>query len=379
MSHQPHNLEIWADVKKSLWKFVKWLPGAFLKIFFAGMLMSVGVAFAVGAVLNLISGFRNEGVDALFSFVLAIILGLFSWWVGWKKGYGLLSGATDWQRIYDVPVSGSIQQLKNILQIGGMEAVAQYPFPEHWKETLFSHSALYRRIPDELKDRLHRFTKYFLTEVEFNGGLVGDFGEDEMVLVAGEACVLILGRDYWDYRKLSLVELRKFPILDNEEFTLPWEPNAHYAGHATINTVRLHWDTALVQANEGASGNNLILHEFAHIMDSADDGKCQSILGRTGSEEARQWEALLEEEFPKLVAAHKRGEDHVLPPYAISVDPAHITIRGIKKQRPEFFSCATEVFFEKSERLQNECPKIYEAMKGFYKLDPVSWSNLQDA
>ena len=77
--------------------------------------MSVGVAFAVGAVLNLISGFRNEGVDALFSFVLAIILGLFSWWVGWKKGYGLLSGATDWQRIYDVPVSGSIQQLKNCL------------------------------------------------------------------------------------------------------------------------------------------------------------------------------------------------------------------------------------------------------------------------
>ncbi|MDE2715321.1 MAG: zinc-dependent peptidase, partial [Verrucomicrobiota bacterium] len=241
------------------------------------------------------------------------------------------------------------------------------------KETLFSHSALYRRIPDELKNRLHRFTKYFLTEVEFNGGLVGDFGEDEMVLVAGEACVLILGRDYWDYRKLSLVELRKFPILDNEEFTLPWEPNAHYAGHATINTVRLHWDTALLDSSEGASGNNLILHEFAHIMDYADDGTCQSILGKTGSEEAHQWEALLEEEFPKLVEAHKRGEDHVLPPYTIKLAPSHVTMRGIKVQRPEFFSCATEVFFEKSERLQNECPKIYEAMKAFYRLDPAEW------
>lgn len=370
MSHPPNNTGIWTDIKRSHGRFRTYLAGALPKFFLGMFLAAVGAALAVSSVLNLISGFQNKGDGAKFSFVLAAVLGLFSWWVGWKYGYKVLNDALDWRSIYRVPAPESIKQLQVIRQSRGVEAAANHSFPEHWKETLLTHSALYRRMPNELKGRLHQLTNVFLSEVQFGGGVLGEgkFGEDNMVLIAGEACVLILGRDYQDFRKLELVELRVNPI--HEQGVL-WE--VVILGQASPSTVMLHWETAMVESMESGSGNNVILHEFAHIMDYADDGTCQSILGKTGSEEAHQWEALLEEEFPKLVEAHKRGEDHVLPPYTIKLAPSHVTMRGIKVQRPEFFSCATEVFFGNSARLQNECPKIYEAMKAFYRLDPAEW------
>lgn len=42
--------------------------------------------------------------------------------------------------------------------------------------------------------------------------------------------------------------------------------------------------------------------------------------------------------------------------------------------RPEFFSCATEVFFEHPAALLQDCPRVYEAMKDFYRVDPAEWS-----
>jgi hypothetical protein len=270
-------------------------------------------------------------------------------------------------------IPDSIRQLRDVRQTGGLEAVANHPFPEHWKEILFAHSRLYCRMPIELKNRLHQLTNQFLSKVQFNHGVLGEgkFGEENMVLIAGEACVLILGRDYQDFRKLELVNIREKTVL--KVGLLPWNPDVIILGQASPSTVMLHWETAMTNSMDGDDGDNLILHEFAHIMDYAEDGTAQSILGETGSKEAGQWETLLEEEFPKLVEAHNRGEDHVLPPYAVTLNPSHVSIRGIEAQRPEFFSCATEAFFERSDRLQEECPGIYQALQSFYRLNPAEW------
>ena len=41
--------------------------------------------------------------------------------------------------------------------------------------------------------------------------------------------------------------------------------------------------------------------------------------------------------------AHTRGADYVIPPYAMTTGLTNITLRGLEKSRPEFFTCATEV------------------------------------
>ena len=342
----------------------------------------------MGALPRLVGGFALVFIGCIILGVAIMYLGigsplkgslllLLSWWVGWKEGWSKRISFFDEKfryQIYRIPVPDSIKELKNILKSRGVDAVASHPFPEHWKNQLMEHSALYRRIPNELKGNLHQLTNVFLSKVEFRHGLIeaGEFGEENMILVASEACVLIAGRDYQDFRNLELVELRVNPIRQQTSLITK---DKIYLGQASPCTVWLHWESAKDESAQGNSGLNLILHEFAHVMDFADDGRAQGYLGKAGSQEARNWEVLLEEEFPKLVEAHTRGADYVIPPYAMTTGLTNITLRGLEKSRPEFFTCATEVFFERPVRLKRECPKVYEALKAFYNLDPVQWDN----
>ena len=39
----------------------------------------------------------------------------------------------------------------------------------------------------------------------------------------------------------------------------------------------------------------------------------------------------------------------------------------------EFFAVSTETFFEKPRKLSKRYPDIYEELKNFYQLDPLSW------
>jgi Mlc titration factor MtfA (ptsG expression regulator) len=39
----------------------------------------------------------------------------------------------------------------------------------------------------------------------------------------------------------------------------------------------------------------------------------------------------------------------------------------------EFFAVATETFFEKPRQMKKKEPELYEELKEYYKLDPVSW------
>ena len=341
----------------------------------------------MGALPRIVLGFALVFIGMIILGVGIMFLGdsplkgslllLLSWWVGWKEGWSKRISFFDEKfryQIYRIPVPDSIKEIKNILKSRGVDAVASHPFPEHWKNQLMEHSALYRRIPNELKGNLHQLTNVFLSKVEFRHGLIeaGEFGEENMILVASEACVLITGRDYQDFRNLELVELRVNPIRQQTSLITK---DKIYLGQASPCTVWIHWESAKDESAQGNSGFNLILHEFAHVMDFADDGRAQGYLGEAGSQEARNWEVLLKEEFPKLVEAHTRGADYVIPPYAMTTGPTNITLRGLEKSRPEFFTCATEVFFERPARLKRECPKVYEALKAFYNLDPVQWDN----
>jgi Mlc titration factor MtfA (ptsG expression regulator) len=39
----------------------------------------------------------------------------------------------------------------------------------------------------------------------------------------------------------------------------------------------------------------------------------------------------------------------------------------------EFFAVATETFLEKPHAMERRHPELYEALKGYYNLDPVAW------
>ena len=220
------------------------------------------------------------------------------------------------------------------------------------RKILTDRSVLYNRLPEDLKTNLEGLMHVFLHEVTFDREGFAEVTEEMRICVAAEACVLILNRGYDSYCQLRKVTITKNPVKLNGE---------EWGGWASRDEVALHWDACLQGMHWGADNYNPILHEFAHILDKADDGVAQSIPVAVDSlVDRNKWEEVIAREYPKIKAAYKERRTHAIREYAIT-------------DNAEFFSCATESFFERSEELHQHNPEIYELLRDYYGLDPAQW------
>ena len=179
--------------------------------------------------------------------------------------------------------------------------------------------------------------------------------EEMRILVAAEACLLIVNRPLSDYRHLKAIHLWEDEINGNK--------NAR--GNATRFEINLSWNYLKQSIKKARDGHNLTLHEFAHLIDFADDGIAQSIPVSRNSKDFKQWQELVNDEHKKLMKAYEGGKNYSIRAYG--------GYESIKGDKPELFSCGTSAFFERGSRLKRECPKVYLAMKEFYGIDPADW------
>src|SRR6476646_6553380 len=81
------------------------------------------------------------------------------------------------------------------------------PFPVYWSRTLESRFPLYARLPEQDRNELQRHIQVFLAEKQFEGcgGLV--LTEEMKILIAAQACLLLLHRetDYYPGLRSILV------------------------------------------------------------------------------------------------------------------------------------------------------------------------------
>lgn len=175
------------------------------------------------------------------------------------------------------------------------------------------------------------------------------------ILVAAEACLLIVNRPLSDYRHLKAIHLWEDEINGNE--------NAR--GSATRFEISLSWNYLKQSIKKARDGHNLTLHEFAHLIDFADDGIAQSIPVSRNSKDFKQWQELVNNEHKKLMQAYEGGKNYSIRAYG--------GYESIKGDKPELFSCGTSAFFERGSRLKRECPAIYNALQEFYGIDPANW------
>ncbi len=219
------------------------------------------------------------------------------------------------------------------------------------RKILTARSVLYNRLPPDLKTNLEGLMHVFLHEVAFEVKGFDEVTEEMRICVAAEACVLILGRGYESYFKLKRVKIWKEPLKDER---------GEFAGWAGRRNVSLHWDAVLHGMKWGDDNYNVILHEFAHLLDQAEDMQAQSIPVAEDSADRAKWEELLKREYPRIKAAHKARRAHTIDEYALSTEA-------------EFFSCATESFFERPKELKKYNAEIYGIMRDYYGLNPVEW------
>ena len=225
------------------------------------------------------------------------------------------------------------------------------------QERLQNFSPLYRKLPDGLKVKLEERIILFQEIVEFKKWKIEEVTESMRDIVSAEACLLIINRSQLDYLNLDWVEIWGASIRTMHS-------ENEMAGQARPSHVRLTWDDVEFSNYDGGDNFNVTLHEFAHVLDFADDKTANSIPVSRDSLEYSKWKSLLDREYPKLQKAYQRNQGHVLDDYAIS-----------NPNRAEFFSCATESFLERSVELKKTNPEIYSILQSFYKLDPASWQN----
>jgi Mlc titration factor MtfA (ptsG expression regulator) len=225
--------------------------------------------------------------------------------------------------------------------------------------SLEQHSAIYRRMPAELRAELEPAMRGFLARVEFIGcgGLA--ITTPMRLVVALHAALLTrrigigaFGRLYsvLIYPDEFVVEQR----IEDEDTGLVTEGSEVLSGQ-TIDTDRviISWRDVL-EAEEADGPYNVIAHELAHYLDHAWGGALSS------PESESDWHDTLAAEHQALIDAVDRGEETLIDPYGA-------------EDSAEFFCVATETLLEAPRELEQRHPQLYAQLSRFYGLDPARW------
>jgi MtfA peptidase len=242
--------------------------------------------------------------------------------------------------------------------------VRRQPFPAAWREVLRRRMPAYARLPADLQLQLKKHVQVLLAEKPFIGCAGLEVTDEMRVLIAAQASLLQLNRRAGGFPNLrqvlvypgAFVVARETPdaagLVRDERRVLAGE--SWHQGQ-----VILSWDDVLEGAANPADGRNVVVHEFAHQLDSeTGPPNGAPLLGRR--ERYTRWAAVLQAAFDDLNARLAQGVPSVLDPYA-ATNPA------------EFFACASEVFFERPEALAAEQPALFAELADCYRVNPLSW------
>ncbi len=238
-------------------------------------------------------------------------------------------------------------------------------FPSAWLAILKDRMPVYRRLPMELREQLHGLVLVFLADKTFVGRGGFEITEAVRVVVAAQACLLLLNREttMFPLFRTILVYPSTYAVDHQEEdgAGIVSAETQERAGEAwERGPVILSWDDVEYGASNFEDGGNVVLHEFAHQLDfEIGGGDGAPLLSSAAA--AATWANVFQREYDRLLTDIEAGRETVLNPYG-ATEPA------------EFFAVATETFFEKPRELAREHRELYAALRGYYHVDPAGWT-----
>ena len=241
------------------------------------------------------------------------------------------------------------------------------PFPSEWSTLLEREYPLYNHLPQELKDDLHYKIQIFLAEKKFEGCNGFKITQEIKLLVAAQACTLIINRKHDVFPKL--VSILIYPstyvaksssydsgIITNSETSVAGQSST-WGGQIT-----LAWNHVEGGVTNMADGDNVVFHEFAHQLDGESGDTNGVPKFDKGKNIYHPWVEIVGEEFYSFVDRVHHHHKDVIDDYGAT-------------NAAEFFAVTTETFFEKPNQLAKKHPKLYDEFKDYYQLDPRDWFN----
>lgn len=245
-----------------------------------------------------------------------------------------------------------------------LKRAIQSRFPDHFVAILDENMPIYSRIPIELQQQLQRLIKQFLYQKNFYGCGGLEITDEIRVTIAAEACLLLLNRSSRVYPELRSILVYPSAFVAPRTELAPGGVVTHREQGLLGESwgdgrVILAWDHVQRGARNFTDGHNVVLHEFAHQLDS-ESGSTNGapFLGSLSS--YRSWAAVLSREFAALQSDTLHHNETLLDQYG-ATNPA------------EFFAVATETFFEKPVQMAEQHPELFEELKKYYRIDPQEW------
>ncbi len=240
------------------------------------------------------------------------------------------------------------------------------PMPLEFRAILRRNIPIYSRMAPPLQQQLHKLVQQFLHQKKFVG-CEGQHIDDEVrVTIAGLACLLLLNRPSKVYPGLHAVLVYPTAFLvprkHVDEAGVVTETRQDLLGESWGDgRVVLSWDHVRRGAQDWTDGQNVVLHEFAHQLDS-ESGSNNGAPYLGSQESYRSWSQVLSRHFEDLRADAMFHHQSVLDHYGAS-SPA------------EFFAVATETFFEKPWQLSERHPALFDEFAKYYRVDPREWQD----
>lgn len=234
---------------------------------------------------------------------------------------------------------------------------------EEWSAVIQRFSFLRILSADE-QSRLRDHVAAFLNEKSLQGAGGLTITRDIELVIAAQACLLVLNLDLDYYR--DWVEVIVYPdefIVDHEytdEDGVVHRVRAPLSGEAwEQGPVILSWVDA--EAADGGDGYNVVMHEFAHKIDML-NGAADGFPPLHADMDREAWSRTFIEAFEAFERQLEQHQETLIDPYAAE-DPA------------EFFAVLSELFFERPDVLRDEYPAVYAQLSAFYRQDPYARHN----
>ncbi len=231
-----------------------------------------------------------------------------------------------------------------------------------WQQTLDRFPFL-AQLNTEDGRQLKALSTLFLARKEFNGAHDLPVTDEMAVAIAAQAClpILHLGLDWYDGFIGIIIHLDEVvarrEVMDEDgvvhAYDDPLSGEAMEGGPVTLS-----WKDVAEAGDSAATGYNVVIHEFAHVLDMR-NGQADGIPPMASRAEHANWQTVLGTAFESFCERIDAGEDTLLDPYAAEAPS-------------EFFAVACESFFVSPLELQEEHAEVYALLRSFFHQDPAS-------
>ncbi len=242
------------------------------------------------------------------------------------------------------------------------QALLQSPLSEVERQVTLEQVPLLHNMPSDLRAKLEGKMNLFLDQVEFIGCNGLEITEEMELSIAAQACLLVVNTDAW------YVHLRTVLVYPGAFKSKTTEHDGYVVREAEVirsgeswqyGPVILSWAHTQQGAINTEDGHNVVLHEFAHQLDSLSGHTDGAPLLPNGQSFA-EWDRVFAKSYKRHIKKVEAGHKTLLDAYGATLPE-------------EFFAVAVEAFFEKPAALQKEEPEVYAQIKDLLQLDPVVW------